>query len=263
MSILKELNRSKHKKAKEKLNIFIETINRFLDGFKLIREDEDYFFKKEGTDIQLELEDLSEGYRSNVLLISDMLIKILGVGCTPKSIDGIVLIDEFDKHLHPRWQSRLVNQLKESFPKIQFIMTTHNPMSILDREADEIIILEDIEGKIVAKKRRGTKSIDVSIVLLEYFGVEATVGDEMREKINSFNRLKLKKDLTKDEKKELEELEKFLGSTIASNFIYDRKYLKFLEFLRDHKDIDFDKYEKITDEEMNQLLEDFGDFFDD
>ncbi len=75
-------------------------------------------------------------------------------------------------------------------------MTTHNPMSILDREADEIIILEDIDGKIVAKKGRGTKSIDVSIVLLEYFGVDATVGDEMREKINSFNRLKLKKDLT-------------------------------------------------------------------
>ncbi len=97
-------------------------------------------------------------------------------------------------------------------------MTTHNPMSILDREADEIIILEDIDGKIVAKKRRGTKSVDVSIVLLEYFGVEATVGNEMRKKINSFNRLKLKKDLTKDEKKELEELEKFLGSTIASNF---------------------------------------------
>ncbi len=46
MSILKELNRSKHKKAKEKLDIFIETINRFLDGFELVREDEDYFLKK-------------------------------------------------------------------------------------------------------------------------------------------------------------------------------------------------------------------------
>ncbi len=101
------------------------------------------------------------------------------------------------------------------------------------------------------------------IVLLRVFWVRSNCCDEMREKINSFNRLKLKKDLTKDDKKELEELEKFLGSTIASNLIYDRKYLKFLEFLRDHKDIDFDKYEKITDEEMNQLLEDFGDFFDD
>ena len=88
---------------------------------------------------------------------------------TPATIEGIVLIDEFDKHLHPRWQSRLVNQLTETFPKIQFIMTTHNPISILDRNPDEITKLVETKEGIKAVRGGGTKTIDVSVVLLEYW----------------------------------------------------------------------------------------------
>lgn len=54
-----------------------------------------------------------------------------------------------------------------------------------------------------------------------------------------------------------------MGNTIASNFIYDRKYLKFLEYIQAHKDIDFDQYEQIDDKEMDDLLKDFGDCFND
>jgi predicted component of type VI protein secretion system len=136
-------------------------------------------------------------------------------------------------------------------------------MSILDRNPDEITILKEIDGEIVAVRGRGTKTIGVSMVLLEYFNVETTVSDTMKKSIDNFNRLKLKKELSNKEREELKELEAFLGNTVAGNIIYDRKYLKFLEFIRDHKDIDFDKYEKISDEEMDELLKDFGDFFDD
>ncbi len=261
--LLEFLDLEKDKKVPEIQKTFIDTINSFLEGFKLVENDKNYYFQKDGAYTKLRLEDLSEGYRGNVLLITDMLIKILGVGYTPATIEGIVLIDEFDKHLHPKWQSKLVNQLTKTFPNIQFIMTTHNPMSILDREPDEITILKEIDGEIVAVKGRGTKTIGVSVVLLEYFNVDTTVSDTMKENINNFNRLKLKKELTPKETEELKELEIFLGNTVASNIIYDRKYLKFLEFIRDHKEIDFDKYEKISDNEMDELLKDFGDFFDD
>jgi len=263
LTILNELDRSEHTKAKEKSKIFLETINIFLEEYRLIRENRKHFFRKDDNKTELYLDDLSEGYRSNILLITDMLVKILGVGWTPETIEGIVLIDEFDKHLHPKWQSRLVNQLTKTFPKIQFIMTTHNPMSILDREPDEIIKLVEIKDGINAIRGKGTKSIDVSTVLLEYFTVESTVSETMQEHIKNFNRLKLKKVLTSEEQKELKELEGFLGNTVASNFIYDRKYLKFLEFIRDKKEIDFDKYEKTNEAEMDELLKDFGDFFND
>jgi predicted ATP-binding protein involved in virulence len=263
LTVLNELDRSDHKKAKEKRDDIFNTINSFLEGYRLVHEKNRYFFKKDDDETELYLEDLSEGYRGNVLLITDMLIKILGVGWTPIKIEGIVLIDEFDKHLHTRRQTRLVNQLTTTFPKIQFIMTTQNPMSILDRDASQITILKEVDGEIKAVRGRGTKNIGVSVVLLEYFNVDSTVGNTMSENINNFNRLKLKKELTSTEEEELKKLENFLSGTVASNVIFDRKYLKFLEFIRDHKDIDFDRYEKIDEEEMSEFLKDFGDFFDD
>jgi len=261
--LLEFLDLEKSDNVDEIQDILIETINLFLEELKLVVKDGNYFFQKNNLKEKLELEDLSEGYRSNILLITDMLIKILGVGWKPRTIEGIIMIDEFDKHLHPRWQSKLVNRLTETFPKIQFIMTTHNPMSILDRNPNEITILKYTKDGIKAIRGGGTKTTDVSTVLLEYFNVESTISDSMRKKVDSFNRLKLKKELTDIEEKELEELENFLGQTVASNFIYDRKYLRFLEYIKEHKDIDFDKYEQIDEDMMSELLKDFGDFFND
>jgi len=269
LSILRNLAISKHKKSEEKKDIILNTLNKFLsvEDYQLVAESDDnsrfHFIKNNQDKTVLDLSELSEGYRGNVLLITDMLIKILGVGWTPKTIEGIVLIDEFDRHLHPKWQSQLVNILLESFPKIQFIMTTHNPMSILDRKEDEVIILKETPQGIKAITGRGTETIDVSTVLLEYFGVTSTISASMSKKIDRFNQLKLKKELSNSEQKQLNELEEFLGSTVASNFIYDRKYLRFLEYIKDHKDIDFDRYQAIDETEMQQLLEDFGDFFND
>ena len=271
LSILRNLAISKHDKAKSKSKkkIFMDTLNSFLEveNYKIVPTKEDatrFEFIKTDSKTPLELSELSEGYRGNVLLITDMLIKILGVGYEPKTIEGIVLIDEFDRHLHPRWQSQLVDKMAKTFPNIQFIMTTHNPMSILDRESDEITIVKATDkGCIEAIRGRGTKQVDISVVLLEYFGVDAVIGKSMQEDIKNFNRLKLQKELSKKEKDELEALERKLSNTVASNFIYDRKYLKFLEFITEHKEIDFDKFETIDDREMDKLLEDFGDFFND
>jgi len=101
--LLEFLDLEKDEKVPEIQETFIKIINSFLEGFQLVATDQNYYFQKDNQDAPLRLEDLSEGYRGNVLLITDMLIKILGVGYTPKTIEGIVLIDEFDKHLHPRW----------------------------------------------------------------------------------------------------------------------------------------------------------------
>lgn len=261
--LLEFLDLEKSDNVEEIQNLLIDTINKFLENFQLVAKDKDYFFYKNGMEVRLELEDLSEGYRSNVLLITDMLIKILGVGWRPKTIEGIVLIDEFDKHLHPRWQSKLVNQLQETFPKIQFIMTTHNPMSILDRDSNEITILRDTkEGIKAINKRVGTKKIGVSTILLEYFGVKSTVSKTMEDKLDAFTKLKLKDRLSLDDEKEIKELEKFLDETVATNFIYNRAYFNFLKFLKENKEIDFQSYEKMSNEDMELLLNEFKDLFE-
>lgn len=261
-SILNELSQRSDQKAQELEKTFRTVINDFVEGFTLEKENTKYIFKCDKNN-DFKLENLSEGYRNSILLIGDILIKVLGVGKTPDTIEGVILIDEFDRHLHPKWQSNLVSKLHALFPKIQFILTTHNPMSIMDRNGDEITILKEIDKKIKAMRGKGTKSIDISTILLEYFNVESTISNTMRKKINSFNKLKLQKELTSDEVQELKELEEFLGQTIASNFIYDRKYLRFLEYIKEHKNIDFDRYEEVDEEEMNKLLADFGNFFND
>ncbi|MFK5975195.1 MAG: tetratricopeptide repeat protein [Sulfurovum sp.] len=245
IQLLQFLDLEKDKKVPDIQNTFIDTINSFLEGFTLVAKDKNYYFQKDGADTKLRLEDLSEGYRGNVLLITDMLIKILGVGYTPETIEGIVLIDEFDKHLHPKWQSRLVNQLRDTFPKIQFIMTTHNPMSILGRNPDEITILKEVEGKIIAEKGQGTEEMDVSNVLLEYFDVDSVVGKPMQDKIKRFNELRVNDDTNNNEYKRLKN--EILNSQFGVLTI-DSDYLEYL------------KSKKINNPPKNRNFDNIGDF---
>lgn len=56
---------------------------------------------------------------------------------------GVVLIDELDLHLHPNWQRHVVADLKNAFPNIQFVATTHSPFIVQSLEADELINLDN------------------------------------------------------------------------------------------------------------------------
>ena len=93
---------------------------------------------------------LSDGYKGVVCLAADIAyraIKLnphLGVNAVIET-EGIVLIDEIDMHLHPIWQKRVVEDLKRTFPKIQFIVTTHSPFIIQSLNSTEIINLEGTE----------------------------------------------------------------------------------------------------------------------
>jgi predicted ATP-binding protein involved in virulence len=54
---------------------------------------------------------------------------------------GVVLIDEVDMHLHPAWQQRVIGTLRQAFPKIQFIVTTHSPQVLTSVDASCIRML--------------------------------------------------------------------------------------------------------------------------
>ncbi|HRF57905.1 MAG TPA: tetratricopeptide repeat protein, partial [Campylobacterales bacterium] len=169
-----------------------DIINRFIEnnGLKIENEKGKFYFKHNGQHL-FKLDELSEGYRNSVVLLGDILFKVFGIGKTPKSVDGIILIDEFDRHLHPRLQTSLVNKLSNEFPNIQFILTTHNPMAILDRKPDEITVIYEEDGIVKTKKDIGTKHIDVGTALLKYFGVDSLVGESMQRDIGRFTERKL------------------------------------------------------------------------
>ena len=93
-------------------------------------------------------ESLSDGERVMVALVADIARRAcilnpqLGENVL-KLTPGVVLIDEIDLHLHPRWQRQLPNGLKKAFPAMQFIATTHSPQILSELSPDEILLLQN------------------------------------------------------------------------------------------------------------------------
>ena len=91
---------------------------------------------------------LSDGQRTLLAMVADiarracLLNPHLGENVLLET-PGIVLIDERDLHLHPKWQRRIIGDLRRVFPRIQFICTTHSPQLIGECKPEEIIMLDE------------------------------------------------------------------------------------------------------------------------
>ncbi|MCC6124036.1 MAG: AAA family ATPase [Pirellulales bacterium] len=121
--------------------------NDFLrNGLRVERVDSEGLWLRDSNNIILPLSEMSEGYRAALALLVDILrhmTDVYGYHELVKKQDGkiyvphpgVVLIDEMDSHLHPEWQRSIGFWLKERFPQIQFIVTTHSPM--ICQAADE------------------------------------------------------------------------------------------------------------------------------
>ncbi|MBA6110247.1 AAA family ATPase [Pseudomonas asiatica] len=83
----------------------------------------------------LDILQLSQGEKSLMALVGDIARRLAMLNPSledPLKGKGVVLIDEVDMHLHPRWQRSIVQQLVNTFPNCQFILTTHSPLVISD-----------------------------------------------------------------------------------------------------------------------------------
>lgn len=91
---------------------------------------------------------LSDGQRCMLAMVGDIAQKAAKLnpqlgGKVLEETPGVVLIDELDLHLHPRWQQRVIEDLRRTFPKVQFICTTHSPFLIQSlRSGEELIMLD-------------------------------------------------------------------------------------------------------------------------
>ena len=92
--------------------------------------------------------ELSDGYHMFIALVADiarravMLNEIDGAKA-PEWVEGVVLIDELDLHLHPRWQRVALPRLRDAFPRLQFIVTTHSPQILSSAENRQVRRLVD------------------------------------------------------------------------------------------------------------------------
>jgi predicted ATP-binding protein involved in virulence len=91
---------------------------------------------------------LSDGYQNIIRLSADIAYRAIKLNPylgenAVKETKGVVLIDEIDMHLHPKWQKTVIADFKRTFPNIQFIVTTHSPFIVQSLHADEIINLDE------------------------------------------------------------------------------------------------------------------------
>lgn len=127
------------------------------------------------SDVQtLPIASLSAGYLSLITIVMDMARRMAELNPhldNPLAAAGIVLIDEIDLHLHPRWQQTVITALEETFPKVQFILTTHSPQIITTVDAENIRILTSRKGKMEVHPSTSMEGARAGRALSEVFGV--------------------------------------------------------------------------------------------
>lgn len=108
---------------------------------------------------------LSSGNKSIIAMIGDMILDLSeNQGFThPSELQGIVIIDEIDIHLHPKWQKRFIQTLTHLFPKIQFIASTHSAIPLLGAPKETILLNVEKPSK---KEGIKIRKLDIDITKL-------------------------------------------------------------------------------------------------
>lgn len=122
-------------------------LERMIKGYKNLRIEltpsRMLMTNSEGIDLQIE--QLSGGYKAVLSVVAD-IAKRLSIAnpetMNPLEEEAVILIDELDLHLHPKWQKTIVDDFKRTFPNCQFIISTHSPFIIQAISADELFDLE-------------------------------------------------------------------------------------------------------------------------
>jgi predicted ATP-binding protein involved in virulence len=183
----------------------IAAVNRggqFRPGFEVVRRAvlrcvpgaDRMWFDGDRSEIVLSIEgqaqpfsNLSAGQRMMLALVADIAIKAvtqnnhlvpddgppLADGALPDVLSqtpGVVLIDELDVHLHPRWQRRVATDLRSTFPRIQFVCTSHSPQVIGEIGPEEIRMLDDAVFGRVPDQSYG---LDSNAILEDVMGADS------------------------------------------------------------------------------------------
>ncbi len=162
------------------------------------------------------LKSLSLGYKTVIAWTVDLAARL--IERYPQSEDplaepAVVLVDEIDLHLHPKWQRTIMSFLTERFPNTQFIVTAHSPLVVqaakganivlLRREGDHVVI--DNDPEIIDNWR-------VEQVLSSVFDLPSPHSPDIEKLIESRRKILAKPKLTTKDERELKKLEKQIGS---------------------------------------------------
>ena len=154
---------------------------------------------------QTPLSKLSVGYKSVVALAVDIIREMFYHYRNLEEACAVVIIDEIETHLHPRWKMRIVGLLREAFPKIQFVMTTHDPLCLRGMYQGEVFVLqrnsEDSRVETLEELPDVQGMRADQILTSEFFGLGST-DPEMDAKVDRYHQLTRKQSLSDAESEE-------------------------------------------------------------
>lgn len=179
---------------------------------------------------------LSEGYKTTIATAVDIMREMLEYWPDLESARGVVLIDELDTHLHPRWKMRIVQRLREAMPLVQFIATTHDPLCLRGLADGEVQVLRRNENNRIERVNDlpNVRGLSVEQLLTsEFFGLFSTEDPKFEEDMSRYVALSTKHQLSQEEQTELEYYRNLvhdtitLGSTPQRRLVQDaaREYL--------------------------------------
>jgi predicted ATP-binding protein involved in virulence len=167
---------------------------------------------------------LSDGYRSTTLWVLDFLGWLIYAGRLGDNneIGGILIIDELEQHLHPRWQRNIVELLRRQFPKTQIIASTHTPLVAagvadidescllkLERDENNEIKIVTIDQAEIAGKRAD------QILTSPAFDLLTTRNNKSHDEVDRYTELLAKSSPTPAESAELERLQPLVQSRLT------------------------------------------------
>lgn len=164
---------------------------------------------------------VSDGYRYLILLAGELATRAFLLnknldGNLLKRVNGIILIDEFGIHLHPTLQSAALTRLQETFPNVQFIITTHSPLLLNGLRKEQIHIIEiNKDGlRFCSNPDKDIVGMGANEIFTEIFGMETTMDREFIQWNEEYTDLfdkKKKKQLNKEEEIRFKELSTLLA----------------------------------------------------
>lgn len=136
--------------------------------------------KKNG--LELNVLQLSDGERCLLALVGDLARRLSLLNTdkeNPLEGEGVVLIDEIDLHLHPKWQRTVVASLERTFPHCQFIITTHSPQVVGELRPESVMLLRDGQLQGHAERSLGLRSGEVLEELMDGTARNAAVDAQL------------------------------------------------------------------------------------
>jgi hypothetical protein len=160
--------------------------------------------------------ELSDGYKALIGMAVDIMDVMHQAHYEDmKDAKGIVIIDELGNHFHPEWKIRIVTALRNAFPAIQFIFSTHEPLCLRGLVDGEVAVLQqDKQGVFLLKDLPEVQNLRIDQLLTsEHFGLASTLDPAESKKIQRYQCLLRNTERDEAETSELFELERELSDS--------------------------------------------------